>query len=349
MRVLFYESSSVGASPRLVATAARARATRGYEVRVAAPDESGLARESRRRGLPVMNVTTGGLLSRTRQLRKVLLEGYTDVICVHGDRDRLVATVATRLAGRAHVVRRLTVGERPPTSRVEQLSSRLAPAAYIVSASHSVPPLPSRRLGEAIVADAGIDLPALNGQLRPRRIACVGTRGAHTRVARALRAFAYLLERHPSLELVILGSAAHDDDVRMHTAALDIARRTIWTTPDTPRDDALAGVGAGIVAADGDEAALGILDFLARRIPVVAERSALTERYIAHGIHGELLDDFEPSRIAADIAVLLRDDNRRLSMGNAGRARVERDFTERTLANAFEQAARAVKGGERNR
>jgi hypothetical protein len=103
------------------------------------------------------------------------------------------------------------------------------------------------------------------------------------------------------------------------------------------------------VACDGDEGALGILDFLARRIPVVAERNALTERYIAHGIHGELLDDFEPSRVAADVAVLLRDEPRRHSMGNAGRARVERDFTERALANAFEQAARAIKGGERGR
>src|SRR5678815_2155719 len=117
MRVLFYESASVGAAPRLVATAAGALATRGYEVSVAAPDESGLSREARRRGLAVMNVTTGTLLTRARQLRRLLLEEYTDVVCVHGDRDRLVASVATRLAGRAHVVRRLIVGERPPTSR----------------------------------------------------------------------------------------------------------------------------------------------------------------------------------------------------------------------------------------
>ena len=77
---------------------------------------------------------------------------------------------------------------------------------------------------------------------------------------------------------------------------------------------------------------------MALRIPVLAERDALSQRYVADGICGVLLPQPDPAAMAARIAVLLAHEERRAAMGNAGRARVTRDFAEQSMIEGFERA-----------
>ena len=71
---------------------------------------------------------------------------------------------------------------------------------------------------------------------------------------------------------------------------------------------------------------------------VLAERSALTEHYIADGIAGVLLVPADTTTTAASVAAFLAKDEQRVAMGNAGRARLERDFSYEAMIAGYEQA-----------
>ena len=99
---------------------------------------------------------------------------------------------------------------------------------------------------------------------------------------------------------------------------------------------------AGWVVSSGDAGAYACLDFAALRVPVIAERSPLTQHYVAAGITGLLLAPGDASYTASAVASFLSAHETHAAMGNAGRTRVQRDFTESAMIDGFEQAVNAA-------
>jgi glycosyltransferase involved in cell wall biosynthesis len=81
---------------------------------------------------------------------------------------------------------------------------------------------------------------------------------------------------------------------------------------------------------------------MAMRVPVIADQSPLARHYVADGITGMLLSTEEPSHTASAIAAFLTSDEKRIAMGNAGRTRVQREFTETAMIDGFERAVNAA-------
>jgi glycosyltransferase involved in cell wall biosynthesis len=98
----------------------------------------------------------------------------------------------------------------------------------------------------------------------------------------------------------------------------------------------------GWVVAGSDAGALACLDYMAFRKPVIAERSPLTQQYVADGITGLLLSPGDPSYTASGVAAFLAGADARAAMGNAGRTRVQRDFSETAMLDGFERAVNAA-------
>jgi len=97
--------------------------------------------------------------------------------------------------------------------------------------------------------------------------------------------------------------------------------------------------------ADGDGGAFACLDAMGLRLPVIAERNVLFQHYVADGITGLLLSPADPATTASNVAAFIADDEKCRSMGNAGRARAQRDFPETAMVTALEQALAAAVGG----
>ena len=76
-------------------------------------------------------------------------------------------------------------------------------------------------------------------------------------------------------------------------------------------------------------------------------QDALSQRYVADGICGVLLAQPDPGTMAARISVLLAHEERRSAMGNAGRARVTRDFPEQEMVDGFERATEIARDRKR--
>jgi glycosyltransferase involved in cell wall biosynthesis len=151
-----------------------------------------------------------------------------------------------------------------------------------------------------------------------------------------------LAPRHPNMHVVVVGPASLEEDLRMHAAALGVG--PVFTFLGDREDElsVLRSADVGWVAAEGDGAAYGCLDFMGLRMPVIAERSSLTQHYVADGISGLLLAPGDPSYTASGVAEFLAGAESRVAMGNAGRTRVQRDFTETSMIDAIERALEAA-------
>jgi hypothetical protein len=360
MRVLFYYAGrdwSGGA--RAFAAAASGMLSRGYQVTYVCRAESVIERRIAASGYEVVAVPISGpWINDSLRLREILLEHFVEVVFVQSSREQLVASLAIRLAERGAVVRRVPATARLAYSSAAKVADRLAATGFLFTSATEFPSsLPSDAL-EPVNADLGVALDALDA-VRPvaratlrgaaggRLLACIYDRTARRRVAVVLRAVALLAPRHPDLRLALVGPGSDHDDLHMHAAALGITEIVAHLGEQEDQQSILRAAELAWVVADHDNAAFGFLDCQGLRVPVVAERTPLSQRYLADGITGELIAQPDPAVMAARLAQLLAHEERRSAMGSAGRTRVAREFTERMMVDGFERATQIARDRSR--
>jgi len=361
MRALFYSAARHwSGSARAFAATATGLIERGYQVTYVCRADGVVERRlTAAGGYEIVPLLMGGpWVNVSLRLRQVLLDHFVEVVFVHTPREQLVASLAIKLAERGALIRRVPAGGRFVYAMEAKIADRLAATGYLFTTGADVAkPLPADAL-EPVNADLGVAVDALD-TVRPasratigmppntRLLICVLDPGTKKKVAVVLRAVALLAPRHPDLRLVLAGTGAEDDDLRMHAAALGITEIVAHAGDRDDHQALLRSADIGCVVADQDDAAYGFLDLQALRVPVVSERTPLAQRYVADGITGVLLTQFEPPVMAARIALLLAHDDRRAAMGSAGRARVARDFTEQAMVDGFERSTQIARDRSR--
>ncbi len=352
MRALLLVSDGEwSARARAFVLAARGLAARGHDVVVACASDCPIQVRLARMQLPVVtlrpNASTAG---DALLLRRAFMEREVDVVFVHTDTEHLAAGSALRFGrGAGAVIRRVPPFAVAQRGHGARLATRMAASGLLFStaADRDAADAGGYRL-PAAVAPLGLD-PAehdatraiarseIGIEARARLIVCLHDGVATPQALAAMRTVSLLSSRHPELHLAILG-AARQDDLRMHAAALGIGSRVSFLGARDDEPAVLRAADVGWIAADGDAAAFGALDFMAFRVPIITERCALTEHYIADGIAGVLLGAADPPRTAAAVAAFLARDDQRIAMGNAGRARLQREFALEPMIRGFEDA-----------
>ena len=353
MRALFYYTApGWTGSARAFAVAARGLMARGEPVTVVCQADTTAEQGFANEGLDVVPVTVSNAVTRdSLRLRSVLKDRFIEVVFLHTEREHLVASAAMRLAERGAIVRRIQAGCVPTTGRASRFAGRLATARYMFATEQD-----RARAGlsdRAFLAPLGVDVTraddtreaareSLGATEETQLMICVADRASRMRITTTLRTVALLAERHPDLRVALAGSGCDDDDTHMHASALGITPlvRFLGERDDLPMLVSAADV--GWVAAEGDDGAFACLDFMAARVPVIAERSALLSHYVPDGIAGVLLPPADPSDTAAAVAAFLADHDRRAAMGRAGRTRAQRDFNEQAMIEGFAVAANAA-------
>lgn len=354
MRFLFIVSDTQwSARARAFVLAARGLAARGHEARIACTADCPVQVRAADARVPVLPMDSESSTAGTAwQLRGALKEQGADVVFVHTDSEHLAASSALRFAGGGGaVIRRV-----PPfatTNAGGRIANRLAPSGllFTTDADRQAAGDAAGRL-PAITAPLGVDLGEHDAALPVSResmkvpeagrvLACVHDESGRHRVLTALRTIALLAPRHPGLRLVIVG-AERSEELRMHAAALGITPLVSFLGARPDELSVLKAADAGWIAADGDAAALAALDFMAARKAIIAERSPLMQHYVADGIAGVLLTPADPPTTAAAVSAFITGESQRVAMGNAGRSRVQREFTLDQMVDGFERAAQAA-------
>jgi glycosyltransferase involved in cell wall biosynthesis len=355
MRVLFLVSDGAwSARARAFVLAARGLASRGHEVMLACESECPVQVRAAASDVPVVALSPdAGAAGDTWQLRRALQERNVDAVFVHTDAEHLVASSALRLGGGAGaVIRRV-----PPFAAVKGsgFAGRIAPSGFLFSTEADLKAASqSRQRVRPAFAPLAVD-PAEHDALAPvskvsvgapgnsRLIVCVHDGSTGTSVLMALRTLALLAPRHPDLHLAIVGTASLDD-ARMQGAALGVNSMVSYVGAREDELSIIRAADVGWIAAEGDGAAFAALDFMACRIAVLAPRSPVAEHYVCDGVGGMLLGPAEPAATAAKVASFLERHEQRVAMGNAARARLEREFSFAAMIDAYEQAIAAASG-----
>lgn len=356
MRVLFYlgEKEWSGCS-RAALVAARGLAARGHHITIACCADSRLDRLAKVAGIDTVAINTSGwAASGSLDLRRVLKDRFIEVAVVTRERDQLIVASAMRAAGRGGVLRRVPSFEALELQRSGRLSLKMAASGVIVSTQGELSSLPTAGWTiPASVAPLGVDVanyasiePASRSAMRaPEKgvlIACNYDPSGRYRMGAVFRTLALLAARHANVHVVVFGPGSLDDELRMHSAALGVG--PLMTFLGDHDDDArvMRAADAGWIVAGSDGAAFAALDFMAMGVPIIAERTPLTQHYIADGISGMLLSSADAAQTASGVAPFLTGEERRRAMGNAGRTRVVREFTEVAMIDGFERAVNAA-------
>jgi glycosyltransferase involved in cell wall biosynthesis len=356
MRTLFIVSDSAwSARARAFVLAARGLRARGHDVLLGCVSECPVQVRVAASDLPVLSMKpSASATTSTLQIRRALKDHDFDAVFVHTDAELLIASSAVRLrGGGGRVIRRVPPFSTVIEGRRARFATRLAPTGllFTTDADRSRANGKPHRL-PAMLAPMAIDLAEhdavqtattiLGAPTNARIIVCVHDGVDRRKVLVIMRTIARLTPRHPELHLVVVGGA-NQEELRMEGAALGVNSRVTYLGARDDELSILRAADVGWVAAEGDAAAFAALDFMGFGIPVVAERTPLTEHYVTDGIAGILLPRTESpaelTRITAVVTAFLVKQDERSAMGRAGRARVEREFDFATMVQGFEAAA----------
>jgi glycosyltransferase involved in cell wall biosynthesis len=358
MRLLFLASDAEWtASTRVFAAAARGLAAKGHEVSIACPPGPVMAWLGGQSAgvVDVIGIDADASGPKgTFDMRRAAKEKSPEVAFVQSVRDQLIMSAGMRFGGGGAVVRRIPafhdLDDEPGA-----IASRVAPAGIIVTTEEQSRALPAGRwpippavvpLGVDPAAHDRVDAvsrDALGLSSNGTIVGCPFAADGRVRLGNVMRTIALLAPRHPGLRAVVFGASSLHDDLRMHAAALGVARLLTFIRDGDYDVIAITKTCDFIwVAADHDAAALACLDAMASRLAVIAERSPLAEHYVADGITGALLPEGDPSYLAAAVAGVIARREMRATFGNAGRTRVQREFSEQAMIDGFERAAVAA-------
>lgn len=352
MRALFYFTGQHwSGAARSFAVAARGFVAQGATVTVVCRAGSGPEKGFEHEGLDIVAVPPGASVgAEAWRLRTILKDRFIEVVFLHSEREHLAASSAMRLAERGGVIRRVPAGGSAVSGRSGKIAGKMATSRLLFANEAD-----RGRAGtnNDFVAPLGVDVTKvqdvraasramLNATDATQLMVCVIDQHAGSRITTVMRTLALLAERHPELRLVLVGRDADADDTRMHAAALGVTSLVKFLGDRIDMPFILAAADVGWVAAEGDDGAFGCLDFMAARVPVIAERSSLLASYVPDGIAGVLLPPADPSDTASAVARFLADAETRRAMGNAGFTRAKRDFGEHAMIEGFISAAAAA-------
>ena len=356
MRVLIYVGDAQwSGSSRALLAGARGLVARDHSVTIACCNESRLDREAREAGVETAAIngastTAGGAWD----LRRLIKDKFIEVVLVGSERDQLVVSSARLFADRGAVLRRVHSFESLELLRTGKLALRMAASGVIVSTE--VESQTVNTAGWSIptaIVPMGVDAstfdaiePATRGELRAPKegtlIACSYDESGRYRIATIFRTLALLGPRHTSLHVVVHGPGSLDEGLRLHASALGVGSLVSFVGETQDARRVMKAANAGWIVSGGDNAVYACLDFMSLRVPVLAERTPLTQHYLADHITGKLLTSGDPAYTASSVAAFLGSRDKLTAMGNAGRARVQREFSETTMVDGFEHAVNAA-------
>ncbi len=164
-----------------------------------------------------------------------------------------------------------------------------------------------------------------------------------------LRAFAIVIERLPSAQLLIIGDGPAAPTLHDLAGSLGLARRVIFTGSIPRASRGMPALDLYVSASRREGLPLAILEAMACGLPVLATRVPGHVDVVEDGVTGVLVPADEPGRLADAAVALLGDPSRRRAMGEAGRARVENRFVLTAMVTQVADLYREAAGFPRGR
>lgn len=198
------------------------------------------------------------------------------------------------------------------------------PAAKTRFIPNGIPPFPAPT-GRDVRAELGIaaDVPLVGvvATLRPQKALDV-----------MIRAVPELRRRVPGATVLLIGGADALDSqeearLRAVAAAAEVGESVRFLGPRDDVPDLVAAIDLGALSSDFEGSPLSVMEYMEAGKAVVATRVGGLPDLVVEGETGLLVPPGDPPALAAALAELLRDPERRARMGAAGRERRREMFS----------------------
>ncbi len=326
---------------------------RGHAICLAAPKRSALFQKAFKAGIGVFDFRQRQELSPAALFRLWSLgkEGRFDVVHSNTPRSIVMAGLAARLARVPAVFCSRRV--------VFPLRSRLSPLKYnwttdrILTVSSSI----RETLAKAGVKPSmievvyeGVDLAWIDRQhtepiTQPGQAPIVGTvahmspEKGHTDL---LDAIVRLRAEFPRAHFYLVGDGHQKATLMERTIRLGIQDRVTFTGFRTDSEALMTQFDIFCLPSLSEGLSSAILAAMASRLPVVSTSVGGIPELVLDGVTGFLVPPRDSARLAVTLAKLLEDSDLRRKMGQAGRQRIEQQFTVQQKLDATENSYRQL-------
>jgi glycosyltransferase involved in cell wall biosynthesis len=366
-------TSALGGGPKIMLDLVRGLHRDRFAPVVIAPDDGPYYARFRDLAVPVVDVALRSYSpAALRTVVATVRRHRVDVIHSHGKGAGLYGRLAAALTRTPAVhtfhglhYRAYGLLKRAAYLRTERLLARFTRCFVHVSRSELDDAVRLRVSdpARAIVVWNGLDCAELDQvpSNRARVLAALGLRadvvvGTVARLSPQkglddfVRAARLVADRFPGVGFALIGDAPAGDERirdRLHSLVAELGLREQLVMPGY-RNDAVALMKAFDVYASSslwEGAPVTLLEAMACRIPVVATDVGGNNEAVVDGVTGLLVPVQSPEALARRTCELLADASRRRRLGEAGRQRVEAQFSLERMVRDTERAYEVVAAG----
>ena len=336
---------------------------RGHEIGFVCLPGTPLEEELKKRRLhyiPGAPRNSGDIASVIRMASHIRRHGW-EVIHGHVGRDYVPVVLAGILADRPAIITRHLLNPMKTASRWA-----LRRAARVVAVSQAVADVLTAESGlpERLVTTllTGIDtsqfrpgesarslLPSLGIPGEAMVIGAVNRLHEGKRIDILLQAAAIVNRDHPNARLVMIGDGHLRDQVETMIQDLGLTGVVTLAGFRSDVDRLLPEFDLFCLASDREPLGYVVLEAMACGLPVIASRSGGVVEAVVDGETGLLFEPGSADSMAAAMSALIEDRGRAKAMGMAGRARVEREFSQShmmdTMAAIYEEVVHTAAPG----
>ena len=332
---------------------------RGYNVVLACQEQSGLAREARAAGVPVLHVKMRSHfdLFAIWKLRKLMRLNNFQIVNTHSSRDSWVASFASKLAGVPALIRtrHLSVPiSTHPLNIVYRLPDVIVTTSeatrnFIIERNQidegSVVSIPTGAVLERF--DPSYRASHLKGELGLSEDAPVIAKVAVLRSWKRhdvfLLAARRVLEREPKARFLIVGDGPQRENLERKVKELGLERAVIMTGHRTDVPALLSITDVSCLVSDSAEGVpQTVTQSLAMGKAVIGTNVGGIPELIVDGVTGYLIPPEDPDILADRILALLNDPAKAQAMGRAGRRLIEERYTCEIMVERLERLYREV-------
>jgi glycosyltransferase involved in cell wall biosynthesis len=297
-----------------------------------------------------LDVRKGGLMANRKGLRKVLQETRPDLLLTYNwGAIEWAAANLPRLVSHVHVEDGFG-----PDEAVHQLPRRVWMRRFllginrvpVVVASHNLQriatevwklaPRRVRYLANGVAAMPA-QTPAPQASARGKPV-CIGTLAGlrpEKNIARLLRAFAQVVERHEA-RLVIVGDGPLRSELEALARTLKIADQVEFAGYLTDPASRLAEFDLFALSSDTEQLPLAMLEAMAHGVPVVATRVGDIP-HVLDGVAPENLSAPDDAAFSRTLLAAVDNDVKWPAWSSLGRARIQQAYSEEQMLSGWKQ------------
>lgn len=292
------------------------------------------------------------------RMARWLKKERVQLVHVHDFYSTLIVVPAARLAGVKVIVGRLDLSHWHGKARKALLAQMTRMADHVVAnamaiklqiineegiAPSKITVIPNgldlKRFGERMQAGLTKPVPETSG---PVILHVANFNHEVKRQEDLLAAMAMVRHRIPNAQAWLVGDGARMPGIEQQARALGLtdAVRFLGSRDDVPALYARAH--AGVLCSSAEGLSNAVMEGMAAGVPMVVTRVGANPDVIRDGENGRLVDVNRPAQLADALVDVLRDEERRVAMGQAARKFVERELTLAQLAKRHDSMYREL-------